>query len=130
MVAVSTLAALASTGSAELRAPYFDAGRGDVYGAVYDAAGALAAPEIVAPQEDWLAGLPPGVELVRRGGVPLARGVAAIALREFRAGRAADPSAVDANYVRRPDAEVKFRRSFVPESSSPVNAGAKGPSHE
>jgi tRNA threonylcarbamoyladenosine biosynthesis protein TsaB len=121
MVAVSTLAALSWYGSGERRAVAMDAGRGEVYAAVYDAEGVPISAEVVAPAGEW-----PAPEKI----APLARGVGAIALREFGAGRAADPVGVDANYVRRPDAETKFRRSFEKESSSPVNAGPRGPSHE
>ena len=43
-VAVSNLAALARFGQGPLRAPIVDARRGEIYGAVYDAAGALVRP--------------------------------------------------------------------------------------
>jgi tRNA threonylcarbamoyladenosine biosynthesis protein TsaB len=56
-VAVSNLRALASFGTAALRAPILDARRGEVYGAVYDSAGRLVAPETVAPFPVWLESL-------------------------------------------------------------------------
>ena len=63
-VGVSNLEALASCGNGPLRAAVLDARRGDVYGAVYDAAGGIVVPEMVAKLPVWLAALPPGVEFV------------------------------------------------------------------
>ena len=57
-VAVSNLEALARCGSAPLRAVLLDARRGEIYGAVYDQAGRLAAPEVVMQLTAWLATLP------------------------------------------------------------------------
>jgi len=127
-VAVSNLQALATFGSAPLRAVVLDARRGEIYGAVYDAAGRLAAPEVVTEFPAWLATLPEGYVVVRlnrfhalsrRPGrdalrarpiatapPALAAAVARIALARFRGGEASDPAALDANYVRRPDAEL------------------------
>ena len=59
-VAVSNLEALASFGSAPLRAVVMDARRGEIYGAVYDHAGRLAAPEVVMALPAWLDTLPDG----------------------------------------------------------------------
>jgi len=53
-VAVSDLAAIASFGTAPLRAALLDARRGEVYAALYDAAGCLVRPEAVAPPARWL----------------------------------------------------------------------------
>src|SRR5450631_4075055 len=49
VVAVSNLAAMATFGTAPLRATVQDARRGEVYGAVYDASGAVIIPETVSP---------------------------------------------------------------------------------
>src|SRR5579859_6476501 len=57
-VAVSNLRALASFGSAPLRAVVMDARRGEVYAAVYDSEGYLAAPETVVRLAVWLDALP------------------------------------------------------------------------
>ena len=130
-VAVSNLEALASFGSAALRAVVLDARRGEIYGAVYDAAGRLAAPEVVAQFPAWLKTLPEGgMEFVSTDFTPfraalagtrferarvttappaLAAAVARIALARFLAGEASDPAALDANYVRRSDAELFWR---------------------
>ena len=127
-VAVSNLEALASFGSAPLRAVVLDARRGEVYGAVYDDTGRLAAPEVVTTFPAWLATLPEGdVEFVSTDFTPyraaldgtrfedarittapaaLAAAVARIALARFLSGQASDPAALDANYVRRSDAEL------------------------
>ncbi|MGH9672734.1 MAG: tRNA (adenosine(37)-N6)-threonylcarbamoyltransferase complex dimerization subunit type 1 TsaB, partial [Bryobacteraceae bacterium] len=64
VAAVSTLAALAWYGAAPLRAPVLDSGRGDVFGALYDDAGALVAGEVAAAPRDWISALDPGVEFV------------------------------------------------------------------
>lgn len=101
--AVSNLAALATSGSAELRAPVTDARRGDIYGAVYDRSGRLVQDEVVMPFDAWAAALPPSAEIIRQG--PLLAGAIA-----QLAGLAepCDPIEIDANYVRRSDAEMKW----------------------
>jgi tRNA threonylcarbamoyladenosine biosynthesis protein TsaB len=130
-VAVSNLQALASFGSAPLRAVVLDARRGEIYGAVYDHAGRLAAPEVVTTFPAWLATLPEAyVEFVSTDFTPfraalagtrferapivtapsaLAAAVARIALARFLRGQASDPAALDANYVRRSDAELFWK---------------------
>jgi tRNA threonylcarbamoyladenosine biosynthesis protein TsaB len=124
-VAVSNLQAVASFGDGPLRAAVLDARRGEVYGAVYDAAGQLVVPEMVAKLSQWLAELPPGVEFVSpdftafADGLPhaprvlapraLAAATARIAARRFERGEACDPAALDANYVRRSDAELFWK---------------------
>ena len=129
-VAVSNLAAIASFGAEPLRAPVFDARRGEVYGAVYDAAGHIVRPEIVAPPARWFETLPDGVELIspdfssfadavaasrfrdaRRTTAPraLAAAIARIAWTRWQAGQASDPADLDANYVRRSDAELLWK---------------------
>jgi tRNA threonylcarbamoyladenosine biosynthesis protein TsaB len=129
-VAVSNLAAIASFGTAPLRAALFDARRSEIYAAVYDDAGRLASPETVASPERWLAALPDGVELVspdftpmvgalnaspardaRRTLAPraLAAAIARIAWQRWQLGEISDPAALDANYVRRSDAELLWK---------------------
>lgn len=107
MVAVSNLQALAWFGTAPLRAPILDARRGDIFGAVYNDRLELVQPEVVAPLEEFLATLPAGAERIL-GPRHLAPAIAAIAASEFAAGRGRDPAAIDANYVRRADAELKW----------------------
>jgi tRNA threonylcarbamoyladenosine biosynthesis protein TsaB len=130
-VAVSNLQALAWFGPAPLRAAVMDARRGEVYGALYDAEGSVAAPEVVARLDDWLEGLPAGrLEFVYSGFADfrgliagtrfadapvveapraLAAAIARIAFRRFVCGEAQDPAALDANYVRRSDAELFWK---------------------
>ena len=110
VIGISNLQALASLGSGSLRAPWIDARRGDVYGAVYDAAGALLMPEVVMPMENWRKTLPEGAELVElTAATTLAAAVGRIALGRLLRSEACDPAALDANYVRRSDAELGFR---------------------
>ena len=109
-VGVSNLRALASLGRGPLRAPVIDARRGEIYGAVYDASGGLVRPEVVAKLDAWRTTLPPGAEIVELAADrPLAAAIARIALAQFLRGEATDPAVLDANYVRRPDAELLFR---------------------
>jgi hypothetical protein len=70
----------------------------------------LVQDEIVAPYDAWVAGLPTGaVQITQRE--PLARAIAAIAWQQFEAGLARDPAEIDANYVRRSDAELMWREA-------------------
>ena len=109
-VAVSDLQALASLGRGPLRAPMIDARRGEIYGAVYDAAGALVVPEVVARFDEWRKTLPEGAEITElTPEVTLAAAIARIAADRYRRGEACDPAALDANYVRRSDAELLFK---------------------
>jgi tRNA threonylcarbamoyladenosine biosynthesis protein TsaB len=107
-VGVSNLEALASFGSGELRAVMIDARRGEIYGAVYDAAGSVVQPEVVMQEAAWRESLPSGVELIT-GPRRLAGAVARIAAARLTRGAACDPAALDANYVRRSDAELFWK---------------------
>jgi tRNA threonylcarbamoyladenosine biosynthesis protein TsaB len=130
-VAVSNLQALSTFGQAPLRAAVLDARRGQVYGGVYDAAAQLVAAETVAAWPAWLAGLPSGeIEFVALGRewlakalcgtrweaaaiavapAELAGAVGRLAFERLRRGEACDPAALDANYVRRSDAELFWK---------------------
>jgi tRNA threonylcarbamoyladenosine biosynthesis protein TsaB len=130
-VAVSNLQALAWFGSTPLRAAVMDARRGEVYGAVYDAEGRMVVPETVAGFTSWLETVPhDGVEFVYSGfsafrellagtrweraaalAAPrvLAAAIARIAGCRLARGEAQDPAALDANYVRRSDAELFWK---------------------
>jgi tRNA threonylcarbamoyladenosine biosynthesis protein TsaB len=122
MVAVSNLQALAWYGTAASRAVFVDARRGEIYGAVYSSALEVVCDERVMKFPEWLESLPSGeLEYItpdptiypsvgaRPASRALAGAVAAIAAREFAAGRAMDPAGADANYVRRADAELLWR---------------------
>jgi len=120
-VAVSNLEVLARCGTAPLRGAVIDARRGEIYGAVYDCEGRLVSPEVVARLDPWLAALPPGVsEFVSAMPLPavsrvipapaaLAAVIAEIARARLLRGEASDPAALDANYVRRSDAELFWK---------------------
>jgi len=112
---ISNLRAVASFGTAEFRAPVLDAHRGQVYGAVYDPAGGIVQRECVGKFDGWVASLPSGAEILSpeyvsdrvqivRTPRELAAAIARIAPLE-----AADPAALDANYVRRSDAELFWK---------------------
>ncbi len=125
-VAVSNLQAVAWFGSGPLRAAFVDARRGEIYGAVYDAGLQLVAPEVVAKFPHWRASLPQGeIEFLTPNLAPfrdalagarvtqtprvLAGAIGRIAAVRLAAGLALDAAALDANYVRRSDAELFWR---------------------
>jgi len=122
-IAVSNLQALAWHGSRPLRAVVLDARRGEVYGGVYDNDLQLVQEEVVAALPVWLASLPQGrLEIITQGfsiGVAtapviqapkaLAGSIGRIAFDRLLAGEAVDPAEIDANYVRRSDAELLWR---------------------
>ena len=134
-VAVGNLEAMATFGTAPLRAVVMDARRDDVYVAVYDDAGRLVTPEVVAKFPAWLETLPPPlwkreVQFVATDFTPLraavsatrfaeasvvtapralAAAIARIAGARLLRGEACDPAVLDANYVRRSDAELFWK---------------------
>jgi len=126
-VAVSNLQALATFGTAPLRAVVMDARRGEIYGAVYDAAARLVSPEVVAPFAAWVETLPAGdLEFVSPDFAPFQpalagtrfehapirtapRALAAAIARLAAQAEPQDPAALDANYVRRSDAELLWK---------------------
>lgn len=109
VIAISNLQAMASFGTHALRAPVIDARRGEIFGAVYDADLRLVAAEVVMKYEDWLLTLPEGVEVIANAPQQLAGAIARIAASRFEAGLGQDPAEIDANYVRRSDAELMWR---------------------
>ena len=125
-VGISNLKALGSFGNLARRAVALDARRGQIYGAVYDAGLEPIEPETVLKLEDWLemlkgeeyeviSGLPQeafaGTRLAampfRKAPTSLAAAVAACAERVTWQ----DPAALDANYVRRSDAELFWKEA-------------------
>ena len=125
---ISNLQAMARFSSTPHRAVVLDARRGEIYGALY---GQPHTEEVVAPFPQWLASLPEGVgEFLAfdflpfatalnqsrfagalRTTVPraIAGAVAATACERFLAGENGDVALLDANYVRRSDAELLFK---------------------
>jgi len=127
-VAVSNLEAVSRYGSAPLRGVALDARRGEIYAAVYDAAGCAITSEIVTKLGPWLESLPAGVEeflsndlaldlagtrfaqaRITTAPRELAAAVARIAAERFERGDVSDPATLDANYVRRSDAELALK---------------------
>jgi tRNA threonylcarbamoyladenosine biosynthesis protein TsaB len=106
---VSNLRAIASLGGGDLRAPWIDARRGEVYGGLYDGGLAEIAPPVVMPFGSWQARLPAGHQLIPGDGVPLARAIGRLALEAYLRGERPDPISLDAEYVRRSDAELFWR---------------------
>lgn len=127
---ISTLRALAVFGNLPLRAVVLDARRGEVYAGVYNSDLSPVIPERVLKLADWLATLTAPVyqfissscdpDTLQRNALAgtrfaempfleasksLAAAVAACAGREVWL----DPAALDANYVRRSDAELFWR---------------------
>lgn len=122
-VGVSNLQAIASFGAAPLRAVVMDARRGEVYGAVYDALGCVVQRETVAKLSAWLARLPQGdLEIlspdfecaevaIKKTPRAIAGAVARLAYDSLARGDSGDPAGLDANYVRRSDAELFWKDS-------------------
>lgn len=121
---ISNLRALSLAGKAPLRAVVLDARREQIYCALYDAHTRLVAEETVSTWEAWVKHVPPGAEFIGLPGGPcqtaqvsftqspkyLAASIAACADIDGPAGWA-DPVALDANYVRRSDAELFWKDS-------------------
>ncbi len=132
-VAVSNLRALASYGTTPLRAVLLDARRGEIYAALYNSSGEAVLPETVASLPAWLRTLPEReLEFIAHDFEPFAADLAAagfasaprvtapralagamarIACQRFLRGEALDAAALDANYVRRSDAELFWKES-------------------
>jgi tRNA threonylcarbamoyladenosine biosynthesis protein TsaB len=109
VAAVSNLQALASFGTTALRAPVIDARRGEVFVAIYDSDLRRVSEEVVVKFEDWMKAPARGEIEIIQGTRLLAGAIARIAAGRFEAGLAQDPAAIDANYVRRSDAELMWR---------------------
>ncbi len=130
MVPVSNLEALAEFGESNARVTVIDARRGEVYAALYDGAGHQIVPEIVTPFQKFLTLLPerelewisqdfapflPALAGTRFEHYPvvqapraMAGAIAQLAIRQAAAGLVQDPAAIEANYVRRSDAELLY----------------------
>lgn len=110
-IGISNLRALASFGKTSRRGVLLDARRGDVYAAIYNDALELISPEIVAKPEVWREG--PGreaEEFVSQSAGSVRYLAAAVAYcAELDEAHWTDPAALDANYVRRSDAEHQWK---------------------
>jgi tRNA threonylcarbamoyladenosine biosynthesis protein TsaB len=118
-IAISNLQTIASFGSARLRAVAIDARRGEIFGAVYDDQLRIVCPEVVTKFESWLAAVQGEAEFITNGyEAPFPRAATQAPRRlagaigkiaAERIGQAQDPAAIDANYVRRSDAELYWK---------------------
>ncbi len=122
VVAISNLQALASFGTKRLRAVVLDARRGEIYGAVYDSSLHPIREEEVGSLPFWLDSLPQGeMEFITQGfpleysctkaPLAIAGAIGRIAREKFLRGEARDPAEIDANYVRRSDAELFWKEA-------------------
>lgn len=116
-IGVSNLMALASLIEGEVRAVWIDARRGEIYGAVYSASLDAIQEEVAIAQDPWLAALPTATVVFEGRKIPLAAAVGRIALSRYRHGDRPDPASVDANYVRRSDAELFWKEPSSRHSS-------------
>jgi tRNA threonylcarbamoyladenosine biosynthesis protein TsaB len=118
--AVPNLEAMASLGTSELRAPFFDARRGEIFGALYDARLRAVQPATAQPFAAWLACLPQDAELLTPDPAPFVDALSgrpvtttpralAGAIGKLAFTQLQDPVALDANYVRRSDAELNWK---------------------
>lgn len=119
-VGISNLEALAQFGSVELRAPVIDARRGEVFAALLNSEGAEVIPASVLPFREFVAligdraveyisvGFDPGVPFTSAP-LELAGAIARNAIARYASGALCDPAAIEANYVRRSDAEVFWK---------------------
>lgn len=124
-VGVSNLQALSSFGNLPLRAVVLDARRGEVYAAVYNSELAPVVPETVLKLSIWLESLEtheyeliadarfrPALAGTRFAAMPYVeapRYLAAAVARCAEKSSWLDPAALDANYVRRSDAELLWK---------------------
>ncbi|WP_321475400.1 tRNA (adenosine(37)-N6)-threonylcarbamoyltransferase complex dimerization subunit type 1 TsaB [uncultured Paludibaculum sp.] len=112
--AISNLQAMSLYGTSALRAPFFDARRGEIYAALYASDQTPAGPEIVTKFQSWHEALPQSAELLTPDPAIFAveatqtpRALAG-AIGRLAASRLTDPMSLDANYVRRSDAELNW----------------------
>jgi tRNA threonylcarbamoyladenosine biosynthesis protein TsaB len=111
---------MAFFGSGEVRAPFFDGHRNEVYCGLYDANLEPLSQETVQPLTRFLATLPPAAELLTPDPAPYLlqlgdwkppvtpRALAGV-IGKLAANRLQDPATLDANYVRRSDAELNWK---------------------
>ncbi|MGI9074522.1 MAG: tRNA (adenosine(37)-N6)-threonylcarbamoyltransferase complex dimerization subunit type 1 TsaB [Bryobacteraceae bacterium] len=130
-VGVSNLRAMSSFGNLPHRAVVLDARRGEVFAAIYNAQLEIVVPEAVLKFSTWLENLVlTSYEFIWMSGAPfrtalegtrfaetpfvevprkLAAAVARCAQIDGQSGNWLDPAALDANYVRRSDAELFWK---------------------
>ncbi|HYP13601.1 MAG TPA: tRNA (adenosine(37)-N6)-threonylcarbamoyltransferase complex dimerization subunit type 1 TsaB [Bryobacteraceae bacterium] len=124
-VGISTLRALAACGSKPRRAVLLDARRGEVYAGLYDSDFHLVSPEVVLDLETWFLhfsghadellirdlaeSVLPSVAIPLSDPLNLAGAVGRVAFQDVTSNQQdRSPDLIDANYVRRADAELKW----------------------
>jgi tRNA threonylcarbamoyladenosine biosynthesis protein TsaB len=124
-VAVSNLEALAAFGRNRRRAVVIDAHRGEVFTALYASDGPAIPESVTAleafaelvgdPPFDWIsqddrivALSPAGAEPIKAPRI-IAGAIARIAMHKFAHDSGGDPAVIEANYVRRSDAELLWK---------------------
>lgn len=110
-IGISNLQALAFHATGDIRAVWIDARRGEIYGGIFDSQLRPLAEEVVASMERWQDSLPPNATILQGGAFPLAGAIGRIAMQRYRSGDRPDPASLDANYVRRSDAELFWKES-------------------
>lgn len=128
VAAISNLEALAQFGSADYRAAVIDARRGEVFAAVFNRAGETVIPEQVTPfprfleqlhalehdfgqHLEWVSShFDPFESLVTEPIVRAPRALAGVIARLAARRPLTDPAVIEANYVRRSDAELLWKK--------------------
>jgi tRNA threonylcarbamoyladenosine biosynthesis protein TsaB len=118
-LAISNLQALAEYGKTKARGVIMDARRGEIYAAIYDSELRAVSPEVVISFPNWLSSITAQPEEIISSdfsafrasfglNVPVIeqRTIAAAIARIAERTPAVDPALLDANYVRRSDAEL------------------------
>lgn len=119
-IAVSNLEALAEFGRTNARATIIDAHRGEVYAALYGSEGHQRIPEAVIQMSKFLTLLPEEeIEWITQSaeleapaafqGVQAPKAIAAMIAKAAHRHKPGDPVAIEANYVRRSDAELLWK---------------------
>jgi tRNA threonylcarbamoyl adenosine modification protein YeaZ len=124
--AVSNLEALASLGMSPARATVIDARRGEIYGALYDAGGRALIEETVIPfpgflsllgerEFEWISAdfavFAPAITGTRFEYLPVVHAPRALAgtIARMAPSHLCETAAIEANYVRRSDAELLWK---------------------
>ena len=120
-VGVSTSPRWPEFGTSELRAPLIDAKRGEVFAGLFDQAGAEIIPSSVLQFQAFVdlvgdryveyisAAFDPGPAIHSAFLPEFAGTIARLAIRRFHLGEPCDPASIEANYVRRSDAEILWK---------------------
>ena len=118
VVAISNLEAIAQYGSSSTRVAVIDARRGEVFAAVFDSAGHVIIAESVLPLDRFVTSLPDReMEWISESvaapalfqGTKAPQALAGMMAKMALCREALDPAAIEANYLRRSDAELLWK---------------------